>query len=748
MVYNIINKYAKKWGEDMEEKTDKAEVCLVGTVEEIVYYSEDTGYAVIYLDVIGDYISVAGNLPFISEGEGISVHGNWYDHPKYGRQLNALYYEPKIMQTAQGAYKYLSGGIIKGIGPVTAKKIVDKFGDETFHIIEHDYDKLINVNGITPKKARTIHEEYMKKIELQNVVTFFNQYDVSPAIAVRVYNAFGNMSLTLCKKNPYILCERVERIGFPTADKLAQKMGFSEDCPERISAGIIYTLNNASLNGHTTLPFETLIQNTALTLNIGEKSSEDMITRLLADKRLVLTKINDISYISLPMYYDAESYISMRIEALKKVKVDDFSKKVRLSDLCEMELAENQKEAIKEALRNNLLIITGGPGTGKTTVIKTIISAFEKLNKKVILAAPTGRAAKRISELTRKNAKTIHRLLELNYHKNQKPEFERNAQNPLICDVVIIDEMSMTDTLLFQALLCALKESTRLIMVGDCDQLPPVGAGNVLKDLISSKIIKRITFDEIFRQNENSQIVLNAHRILRGEEPQYNQKNSDFFFMASLETEKTKIKINELLTERLPKFLNTTPDKIQVLTPMRKSSLGSVELNKSIKNVINPVRKGEVTKNANGYTFSVGDRVMQTKNDYDIVWKTKYETGEGIYNGDMGVITAIDTKNSKMTILFDEEKTVEYEFSRLENLELSYAITVHKSQGSEFDAVVIPLVFGYEQLLSRNLLYTAVTRAKKFVCIVGTKSCVEKMISNDIEFKRYTLLKEFFKSED
>ncbi len=732
----------------MDELSINADVCLEGTVEEIVFYSNDTGYAVIYLDVFGEYISIAGNLPFISEGESVAVYGSWYEHPKYGRQLNALYYEPKIVLDAQGAYKYLSGGIIKGIGPITAKKIVDKFGDETFYIMEHDYDKLIKINGITPKKARLIHEEYMKKIELQNVVTFFNQYEVSPAVAVKVYNTFGNMSVSICKKNPYILCERVERIGFPTADKLAKKMGFSDDAPERINAGIIYTLNNAALSGHTCLPNDILIQNTAVTLNIGEKSADDQITRLLAEKRLVLNNINGTTYISLPMYYEAESYIALRLEALKKVKVDDLSKKVRISDICEIELAQNQKEAVCEALRNNLLIITGGPGTGKTTVIKTIISAFEKLNKKVILAAPTGRAAKRISELTRKNAKTIHRLLELTYHKNQKPEFEKNAQNPLICDVVIVDEMSMTDTLLFQALLCALKESTRIIMVGDCDQLPPVGAGNVLKDLIMTKAIKRITFDEIFRQNENSQIVTNAHRILKGDILEYNGKNSDFFFMASTETQETKNLINELLTKRLPKFLNTTPDKIQVLTPMRKTSLGSVELNKSIKTVVNPIKKGDITKNANGYSFSVGDRVMQTKNDYDVVWKSKYESGEGIYNGDMGIITAINNKNSAMTILFDDEKTVEYEFSRLENLELSYAITVHKSQGSEFDAVIIPLVYGYEQLMSRNLLYTAITRAKKFVCIVGTKACVEKMIANDIEFKRYTLLKEFFNSDD
>lgn len=719
----------------MEKELEKLE----GTVEEVVYSNEDNGYGVLYLDIINDIVAVAGNLPFVSEGESICVYGNWTEHPKYGQQFGAVYYEPKTVHTAQSAYKYLSGGIIKGIGPATAKKIVDKFGDKTFFVIENDYDELISINGINPKKARNIHEEYMKKIDLQNIVTFFNQYEVSPTVAVKVYNTFGKASIELCKRNPYILCEQVDRIGFLTADKIARKMGVSQDSPQRICAGIIYSLNLEALNGHTCIKKEELIVKSAQLLSTNEENCENAIVMLIAQNKI----INDEDKIMLQMYYDAENYIASRIKALKKVKVTDLSKNIKIDDYTDIELAKSQKDAVTEALKNNLLIITGGPGTGKTTVIKTIISIFKDLNKKVILAAPTGRAAKRISELTKSDAKTIHRLLEIGFQREGKTEFERNSSNPLVCDAIIIDEMSMTDVLLFQSLLNALTENTRIIMVGDCDQLPSVGAGNVLKDLISSKKIKRITFDEIFRQNNDSQIIVNAHRILKGKEPIYNEKNSDFFFVGASSVQDAKEKTKDLLATRLPNYLSTNSDKIQVLTPMRKTSLGSIELNKALKDVINPIRKNDITKSANGYVFSVGDRVMQTKNDYDITWESNNDAGTGIYNGDMGIITDIDLKHNEFTILFDDDKKVYYDFAKLENLELAYAVTVHKSQGSEFDVVIIPLLYGFEQLMTKNLLYTAITRAKKFVCIVGSKNCVTKMIQNDTEQKRYTMLEKY-----
>lgn len=723
----------------MERELEKIE----GTVEEVVYSNEENGYAVLYLDIITDLATVAGNLPFVCEGDSICVYGEWNEHPKYGMQFSAVYYEPKTAHTAQSAYKYLSSGIIKGIGPSTAKKIVEKLGDRTFFVIENEYERLTEIKGINPKKAKNIHDEYMKKIELQSIVTFFNQYDVSPMIAIKVYNTFGRASIELCKQNPYILCEQVDRIGFLTTDKIAKKMGFPENSPQRICSGIIYTLNSEALNGHTCMKRELLSQKASSLLSVTTESCENAISALMAKNKLIA----DGNWIMLPIYYEAESYIASRIKALKKVKTENFSKKINIDDYTEIKLAKFQKQAVTEALKNNLLLITGGPGTGKTTVIKTIISIFNDLGKKVILAAPTGRAAKRISELTKSDAKTIHRLLEIGFQKEGKTEFARNASNPLSCDLIIIDEMSMTDVLLFQALLNALTENTRIIMVGDCDQLPSVGAGNVLKDLILSEQIKRITFDEIFRQSGNSQIIVNAHRILKGEEPVYNGENSDFFFVNSFNAEDAKEKTKELLSTRLPNYLHTIPDKIQVLTPMRKTALGSVELNKALKEIINPVRKNDVTKNANGYVFSVGDRVMQTKNDYDIIWESNSDSGSGIYNGDMGIITDIDIKHNELTILFDDDKKVYYDFAKLENLELAYAVTVHKSQGSEFDAVIIPLVYGYEQLMTKNLLYTAITRAKKFVCIVGSKNCVTRMIHNDTEQKRYTMLKKYLQNE-
>lgn len=723
----------------MENELKKIE----GTVEEIIYNNSENGYTVLYLDVISDIVVAAGIMPLISEGESVCIYGNWSEHPKYGQQFTALYYEPKIEHTEEFALKYLSSGIIKGIGPSTAKKIVEKFGDKTFYIIENDCEKLVSIKGITALKATLIHREYMKKTDLQNIVSFFSKYDVSGNIAIKIYNTFGKASIELSKKNPYILCEQVDTIGFLTADKIAKKMGFDDNSPQRICAGVIYTLNSEALNGHTCLKKDMLTDKASHFLSTSYENTENGITQLIAQGKLVLKD----NIISLPIYYEAENYIASRIRALKKIKTEDLSKKINIDNYTDIELAELQKEAVSEALRNNLLIITGGPGTGKTTVIKTIISIFRDMKKKVVLTAPTGRAAKRISELTSNDAKTIHRLLEINFSKENKTEFSKNAQNPLECDVIIIDEMSMTDVLLFQALLNALRENARIIMVGDCDQLPSVGAGNVLKDLISSEQIKRITFDEIFRQNNDSQIIINAHRILKGNEPVYNKENSDFFFVSSTNTQDAKEKTKELLMTRLPKFLNTIPDKIQVLTPMRKTALGSKELNKTIKDVINPINKSDITKNTKDFVFSVGDRVMQTKNDYDITWENNTETGTGIYNGDMGIITAIDLKHSEMTILFDDDKKVYYDFSKLDNLELAYAITVHKSQGSEFDAIIIPLLYGYDQLMTRNLLYTAVTRAKKFVCIVGDKNCVMKMINNDIELKRYTMLENYMKNE-
>ncbi|MBO5408451.1 MAG: ATP-dependent RecD-like DNA helicase [Clostridia bacterium] len=717
---------------------------LTGIVEEVIYYNDENGYGVIVLDISGEYVNVAGNLPMIAEGERICAYGKWVEHPKFGEQFQCEYYEPHFDNDTTSVYKFLASGFIRGVGNATAKKIVDKFSEETLDIIEKYPERLSEISGISLTKAMDIHKDYMKKIEIQNVVSYFVKYGISPSVAVKVYNTLGGSAIKLCNENPYIICERVEKIGFLTVDKIAEEMGIPKNSMERLKAGITYVLYQETINGHTCYPKEELLEEACKLLSISQTDGENALMLLLREGKLVSCKKGDIFYYSLPHFYLAESYIASRLMAIATAKCENWSKKISVDQLTDITLSPEQTEAIEAALREKVLIITGGPGTGKTTVIKSLITAFDALSKRVILAAPTGRAAKRISELTGKNAKTIHRLLELKYTKGERPEFLKNEQNPILCDVLIVDEMSMTDSLLFESLLRAVKEKTRLILVGDCDQLPPVGAGNVLKDMIASQQIKRVNFNQIFRQNHTSRIVENAHRILNFQEPLYNETDSDFFFVSSSNGETAVSAVCDLVENRLPNFLKIPPDRIQVLTPMRKSVLGSVALNNALKQTLNPVRKGQPFKTANGYTFSKFDRVMQTKNDYEIIWETKAGiAGEGIYNGDMGVITEIDLENKEMTILFDDEKIVKYEFLKLENLELAYAVTVHKSQGSEFDAVVIPLVYGYPQLMTQNLLYTAVTRAKTFVCIVGRKGCVTEMIHNNTEQKRYTNLADF-----
>jgi exodeoxyribonuclease V alpha subunit len=739
---------------------------IYGTVEEIVFRNDDTGFGVVLVDSGGDMVNAAGNLPFIVVGESVCLHGNWTEHPRYGKQFTCEYYEPHFEKNAASIYKYLSSGVVKGLGSATAKKIVDLFGDETLSILELSPERLTEVQSITMQRAMNIHKEYMKKIEIQNVVTYFVKYGVSASIAVRVFNALGGMAIKLCNENPYIICERVDNIGFLTADKVAYEMGVPKNSGNRVRAGILYELSRQAMEGHTCYPKNRLIEEAAKTLDVQMSEVENQLTALLMDGKLKLQAYNcpagalspqngpigalekDCqSYIFLPHFYNAENYIAGRLAAVSSRECEDWNKEIDVNEVSAVELSDEQKDAVAAALKNNTLIITGGPGTGKTTVIKSLISAFSKLKKKIILAAPTGRAAKRISEVTGYPAKTIHRLLEFKYI-NGRQEFVKNERSPVECDIIIIDEMSMTDALLFEAVLRALREKTRIIMVGDCDQLPSVGAGNVLRDMLAADIVKKVSFKKIFRQNDTSKIVENAHKILDGVTPDYNTGKTDFFFVYSESAETANDAVKDLLINRLPGFLNIESAKIQVLTPMRKGNLGCVVLNNNIKSVINPVITGDVQKQANGYIFSKGDRVMQTKNDYEIEWSAGDGVqGEGIFNGDMGVVQDIDMKNAEMTILFDEEKTVKYEFVKLENLELAYAITVHKSQGSEFDAVILPLVYGYSKLMTRNLLYTAVTRAKSFICVVGRKECVKAMIDNNIELKRYTGLRNMLKNE-
>lgn len=722
---------------------------LRGIVKEVLFYKEETGYGVVILETNTETVHVAGSLPLIYAGASVCVYGVWYNHPKYGRQFTCAYYETKPAYNAKTALNYLSSGVIRGVGMATAKKIVEKFGDETFDVIEKDYDRLISVNGITAKKVRLIHDEYIRKNEYQEILTFFASLKVPPDIALKAYNIFGIMTIPTIKKNPFVLWEKIEKIHFFYVDKLAHQLGFGYESPERIDAGIIYQLNYQAKRGHTCYPYGDLITEVMNLINVSYKKAENSVMRLLSSKKIIYKNIYSDSFLMLPCYYEAEYYISRRVKMLADKKYSDASEAAEIISKGRAKLSAMQKIAAEKAFESGITIITGGPGTGKTAIIRAIIRCAKKMGKKVAVTAPTGRAAKRASQMAGCSAATIHRLLEVSGRNDETVTFAKNEKNPLKCDIMIVDEMSMTDVYLFKALLCALREDARVILIGDSNQLPPVGAGNVLRDLINSKKLPCITLDKIFRQDEKSLIIENAHRILKGEEELlYNESDSDFFLMSTISSSDAYKKTISLMTERLPDYLKVSSDKIQVITPFRKSVVGSIALNKVIKEALNPVKEGEPFKTHGDYTYSVGDKVMQVKNDYEISWASPSgKSGQGIYNGDMGVIVGINMEEGKMSILFDDDREVIYEFAKLENLELAYAITVHKSQGSEFDAVILPFIFHNNNFMNRNILYTAITRAKKFVCILGRTEIIKSMIRNRTLNKRYTYLGEFFASE-
>lgn len=726
---------------------------IQGIVDDILYQNEENGYAVAKLKVKNDIITVVGSIPFIIEGQNLKVTGEWVTHKKFGEQFKIKYAEEIIPNTTTGIERYLSSGAIPGIGPVTARKIVEKFGKSTLEVLDNHIERLKEIEGIGEKKINLICKSYSKQSEVRNIILFFQTYGVTPNKCVKIHNKFGTDSIKIVKENPYILTEEISGIGFKIADRIARNLGIEANSPFRIQSGIKYIVSKFCGFGNTYMPLEKLIKEAVDVLCVTKEEIEQNIYDSSINGKLKLEKSKDSVCVFLPAYYYYEMSVTKKILYLEFNKYDKIELNVeeeieKFESENNIEFAESQKEAIRGSTENGVEIITGGPGTGKTTIINCITRIFEKINLKVFMAAPTGRAAKRMSESTGREAKTIHRLLEMGGSSDEESMiFSRSEETPLECDVVIIDEASMIDISLMNNLLKAISLGTRLIIVGDADQLPSVGPGNVLRDFIDSKCIKVVRLKDIFRQSKESMIIVNAHRINSGEMPFLNKKNKDFYFIKCKEGDKILTTLIELVDRRLPKF-NKSWNKlnhIQVVSPMRKGLLGVFNLNKKLQNVLNPKSSDKNEKEFREIVFRVGDKVMQTKNNYSLKWTSILDKNEsqglGIFNGDVGYVEDIDNENDTITVIFDDEKEVVYENIYLDELELAYAITIHKSQGSEFPVIVMPVFMGSSFLMNRNLLYTAITRAKQMVVLVGDLKAFKFMIDNNKSFERYSLLK-------
>ena len=716
-----------------------------GTVENVLFKNESNGYAVLDLDAGGELITVAGEIGDIEEGEGLILEGYYDTHRRFGTQFRAEYCERKLPDTVVNIEKYLASGAVKGIGAGLAKKIVAVFGDKTLDIMENDPYRLSEIKGISTQKCEEIAAEARKLFSLRCIMSYLSQYGIKSGFAMRTYRKFGADSLELLKLNPYLLCGDSIDLEFKKADTIAHDLHIPKNSDKRVIAGLQYILRANTSLGHSCLPLDVLVTKAENALGISEKDFYSSYNAALDDDELFEYVKNEREYVYLPDYFYAESFISDRINVLKDfTSPEDFN----YDDLIDIEQEEHgieyeelQRRAITAAVSRGLMILTGGPGTGKTTTLNAIISIFEKRGYHVLLAAPTGRAAKRMSDLTGYEAKTIHRLLEVVYDKSGRLTFAHNENNPLDCDVIVIDEMSMVDVLLFEKLLRALRLGCKLIMVGDSDQLPSVGAGNLLGDLIASKAVTVIKLQEIFRQARKSCIVTNAHKIVSGELPDLSRKDSDFFFFKRTSPEAVCELLIDLARTRLPKAYKYSPvDDIQIIAPSRKGTLGTVELNKLLQEKINPHDEKRPEVKGKLFTFRLGDKVMQTRNNYDIIWKKDDEQGTGVFNGDIGKIVNINMMTRDVVIDFDG-RVAAYPFDTLDQIELAYAVTVHKSQGCEFEAVIMPLLGSFDKLCYRNLLYTAVTRAKKLLIIIGSEDDIARMVANNRRTRRYTCLK-------
>ncbi len=721
---------------------------LKGTVEKITYKNDRNGYAVAIVRNGRERVTAVGIMPLITEGDSVVLGGEYIVHSSYGEQFSVKSFERAVPQNAAAILRYLSSGVIRGVGPSTATRIVEKFGTDTLDIIQNHPEDLSEIRGISLQKAIAIGEEYHKQFGLREVIMMLSPYEISVEKCAIIFRELGRNAVQIVKDNPYTLCCESIDILFEKAERIASDLDISRDNELRLMAGVEYVMRKNLANGHTCLPVNKLCEVSARLLE-SDYYRIDGIISAMADKMLVsLKKVGDTEYAAIPEYYHAEQYIAARLTSVKRTV-----KQLGNIDELEIDYVENklgikfenlQREAIKQAFESGILILTGGPGTGKTTTLNAIIELFEQRKCNIDLAAPTGRAAKRMTELTNREAKTIHRLLEVEWDRNDKQSFARNERNPLDCDVLIVDEASMMDSLLFSSLLKAMRLSCRLILVGDSDQLPSVSAGNILNDILASECFPAIRLKKVFRQAMESVIVSNAHAIINETDVDFTNKGKDFFFLSRFSQVDVCNTVLELCTERLPSAYGyDSINDIQVLCPSKKYECGTVNLNNVLQSCLNPQSDTKPQFNYKGVYYRKGDKVMQIKNNYDLCWeKDDGEKGSGIFNGDVGVVTDVDYRTGTLNVKFDD-KTVSYLRDELSELELAYAVTVHKSQGSEYDCVVLPLLDIPERLKFRNLLYTAITRAKKMLVIVGSKTVFCEMAANNKKTLRYTLLKDF-----
>ena len=727
---------------DRDEQTSL--LSIEGIVEKIIYQNEENGYTVCELTAPSDESFVlVGSMPYLCEGESISALGNWTVHPSFGRQFKVEFYEKQLPREAAAILKYLSSGAVRGIGPATAKKIVEQYADETLEVLEQHPEWLADIPGISRRKAAEIGENFRAQFGMRRVMLFLDAY-LSPSCSMKVYQKWGSGAVEVIRQNPYVLCSGIDGIGFEKADRIAHDLGIAENAAQRIAAGLAFVLSyNMNQNGHVYVPQDKLVPAAATLLSCKEEEAEDELARQVAKGELYAVKIGGRTCLYLPRAFEAEKYICAKMDALERT--DHISDADNLDFLIEKAELENgiryerlQKKAISDAVKNSVFVLTGGPGTGKTTVVRAIIRIFESMGLDIALATPTGRAAKRLSEVTGKEAKTIHRMLEMDFTGESGHTFRRDENSLLEEDVIIVDEASMIDLFLMEALLHAIRPGARLILIGDANQLPPVGAGYVFRDILESDRFSTVELTHIFRQASESLIVTNAHLIHRGEPIDLSKKDSDFFYLACADEQKTSQVIADLCRTRLPRAYGASVyEGIQVITPSRKGQNGTGYLNPILQEAINPASEDKKERKFRDMIFREGDKVMQTKNNYDIPWSKSGVAGFGVFNGDIGVIRSIDMISQVLHIDFDG-RVAEYDFMMTEELELAYAITVHKSQGSEYPIVIFPLYRYTPKLLTRNLFYTAITRAQQMVILVGDGEVANKMIENNRQTKRYT----------